>query len=204
MNIRNFCITLPESPQRREAAHKHFEEKGLRDVTFFDGIHAEKFGLATEHTYDRDNPGTNFRMGYKCTGIWLSHYMLWGALNLLWDSHFHCFEDDVLIPDNWKERLDQALRDVPEDFDGLYTGSCCCKGQQMKHVKGDIYEVPMPLCTHAILWSKKALPVLLETNRKCYGPIDIQITLHSIPMMKGKVYTVLPRIFEQFNTHIEP
>jgi GR25 family glycosyltransferase involved in LPS biosynthesis len=198
--LRTFVITLPECPQRTEACRAHLRERKLYDVTFFNGIHAEKFGLKTLHTYEVDNPGTNFSIGFKPTGIWLSHYFLWGALNLLWDEHFMVLEDDVKLPEDWHARINQAMNDVPRDFDTLYVGSCCVEGRPTKHVKGEVYECNSMLCTHAIIWAKKALPLLLETQRKVYGPIDCQLAFHSLPKLKS--YVVLPRIMEQFDTVI--
>ncbi len=202
MNTRNFCITLPECPDRTEKARNHFRDKRLYDVTFFNGIHAEKAGLKTLHTYEIDNPGTNFSIGFKPTGIFLSHYMLWGALNLLWDEHFMIFEDDVMVPDDWHTRTNQAMSDVPRDFDVLYVGSCCVEGRNKTHVKGEVWECKEMMCTHAMILAKKCLPVLLSRLRKIYAPVDIAMMLHAFPELK--TYVVLPRIFTQFDTNIAP
>jgi GR25 family glycosyltransferase involved in LPS biosynthesis len=201
LNLRTFCICLPEYPERKEKAKKHFNERGLA-VEFFDGIHAEKAGLRTIHNYDVDHPGTNFNIGHKITGIALSHIMLWSALNLLWDEHYLILEDDCQFPPDWHSRLSAALKDVPQDFDMLYPGSCCCEGKPKTHIAGEVYDVKYPMCTHAFIVAKKALPVLLSTQRKIYGPIDCMLVFHTLP--KLKVYTVLPRIFDQFDTIIQP
>lgn len=172
------------------------------DVQFFDGIHAEKFGIRTVYPYEVDNPGTGFNIGFRCVGCWLSHYMLWGALNLLWEDSFLVFEDDVKFSDDWHMRLLNAMRDVPKDFDVLYVGSCCCEGKPTELIAGEVFKVEYPLCTHAYVVAKKALPVLLRTQRRVYAPIDISMVFHSFPEMK--VFTVLPSIFAQFDTIIPP
>lgn len=202
MPLRSFCLCLPESPERTEKAKAHFREQLVYDVTFFEAIHAEKFGLRTLFPYEVDNPGSGFNMGAKPTGIWLGHYMLWGALNLLPEDLFMVLEIDAKFESGWHSRISQALSDVPRDFDMLYPGSCCCGGRQKTHVKGEVYEVKYPMCTHCYIVAKKALPVLLRTQRKCYAPIDISMNFHSHPEMK--VYTVLPRIVDQFETNIQP
>jgi hypothetical protein len=202
MPLRSFCLCLPESPERTESAKQHFREKCVYDVTFFESIHAEKFGLRTLFPYEVDNPGSGFNMGAKPTGIWLGHYMLWSALNLLPDDHFMVLEIDAKFPNGWHTRLNQALCDVPRDFDMLYPGSCCCGGRPTTHIKGEVYHVQWPMCTQCYIVAKKALPVLLRTQRKCYAPIDISLNFHSHPQMK--VFTVLPRIVDQFETNIPP
>lgn len=200
MIIRTFCITLPETPERKERARAHFSESGIHQVEWFNGVHAEKMGLSTLHPYELDHPGSGFRMGFKPTGIWLSHYILWNILSHLYDDYFLVLEDDAKFLPDWHPRFVQALNDVPGDFDALYIGSCCCNGRPTKHVKGEVYEVKYPLCSHAVVWARKAIATLLATHRKCYAPIDISVTLHSFD--KLKVYTVLPRLVEQFDTVI--
>ena len=200
--MRTICITLPETPERTARAKAHFDAAGLSNVEFFNGIHAEKFGLRTIHPYELDNPGSGFNMGFKPVGIWLSHFMLWTALTMQADSHVMILEIDAKFGHGWSERLAQALSDVPPDFDFLYTGSCCCIGRQTRKIKNEIYDVRYPLCTHSYVIAKKALDTVLMTQRKCYAPIDISLTLHSLPILK--TYTILPRIVEQFDTEISP
>ena len=200
--MRTICITLPENPERAEAAKQHFAERGLNNVEFFNGIHAEKFGLKCDHPYMVDRkPGDElFFMGYKPTGCFLSHYMLWSALTLCPDEHVLILEDDCNFDADWAIKFEQALQDAPPDFDWLFIGSCCTQGNSITHIKGNIYDVRYPMCTHAYVIAKKALPHILATNRDCYAPIDISLLFHSFNKMK--VYTVLPRIANQFNTEI--
>jgi GR25 family glycosyltransferase involved in LPS biosynthesis len=202
--IRTFCLSLPdnEAPGRTQAAMKHFRSANppLNDFQFFYGLHAEKAGLSTVHPYEIDNPGSGFRMGYKPTGIWLSHVMLWSALMLVHEDYFFILEDDAKFPDGWHARFVQALQDVPRDFDMLYVGNCCCKGAPTTHIKGEVFDVRYPQCTHAYVIAKKALPVLLANTRKCWAPIDLALKLEILPLLKA--YTVLPSIFSQFNTEI--
>lgn len=200
MIIRPFIITLPEKPARKEKLIAHFKERGIHSYQFFDGLHAEKAGLSTVHPYEVDHPGSGFRMGFAPTGIMLSHYMLWSVLNFLHDDHYFIMEDDAKFPEDWHARFTQALRDVPKDFDMLYIGSCCCKGRPQTQIKGEVWEVKYPQCTHAYILAKKAVPQLLADHRKFYAPVDIALTFHSHPNMK--VYTVLPRICDQFDTVI--
>lgn len=200
MIIRTFIITLPEKPQRREKMAAHLKERGLHTYEFFNGLHGEKAGLSTVHPYEVDHPGSGWRMGFAPTGIWLSHVMLWNVLDHLHDDHFLILEDDAKLPEDWHTRFINALNDVPKGFDMLYVGSCCCKGRPQTQIKNEVWEVKYPQCTHAYIVAKKALPLMLQTNRKCYAPVDIALMLHSHPHLK--VYTILPSLFSQFDTNI--
>jgi hypothetical protein len=197
--VRPFVVVVPELPKRTEFIQNHFREVGI-EAEEFHGISSETSGLVTTHTYEFDNPGSGYRIGRKPTACWMSFYMLWAALNLLPDDYFLTLEWDAKFQPDWKEIAAQALKDAPRDFDMLYLGSCCCKGKPTKHIAGRVFHVRYPMCGHATIIAKKALPVLLRTQRKIYAPIDISLAFHSLPLLK--VYTVLPRIAEQFHTVI--
>lgn len=199
--MKAYFITCPEAPEREEKAKAHFHEVGI-GVNPFTGIHAATAGLRTIHTYEIDNPGTNYHIGPSSIGNVLSQYMLWGALSLLSDNHYMVLESDAKFPDDWKKRFNQAMFDAPADFDLLYIGSCCCKGKPSTHVKGEVFEVKYPLCTHAYVVAAKCLPYLLKTMRRVWAPIDIQLSMEALPQLK--VFTVLPRIVSQFDTVIPP
>lgn len=200
--MRTICITLMENPERKEKALKHFQEVGLDNVEFYEGINAEKMNVNGTKPYMRDRKEGDelYFIGTKPTGIFLSHYTLWSALTLMPQEHTLILEIDANFNKDWKAKFEQIMLDVPQDFDWLFLGSCCCMGRPRKHIKGLVYEVKNPMCFHAYIVAKKAIPHLLRTNRDCYAPIDISTTLYSFQDMK--VYTALPRIVDQFDTDI--
>jgi hypothetical protein len=48
--------------------------------------------------------------------------------------------------------------------------------------------------------ARRAMPTLLATQRKFYAPADISLAFHSFPLLK--VYTVLPRVADQFDNNL--
>lgn len=198
-NIRAFCVTLQEMPEKWEFINRHFQERGF-ECEPFNGISAKESGLVTTNTYDVDNPGTGYRIGEKPTATWVSFYMLWAAMNLTNGHFFAQCEWDCHLTPNWRPRLEQALKDVPPDFDILMAGNCCCANKPKKHIKGEVYEMKTANCGHFSIIAKKALPVLLRTQRKVYAPLDLSLIYHSFPLLK--VYVILPRIAGQFDTVI--
>lgn len=197
--IRPFVVVLQELPDKEQFIMQHFKEVGM-EAEPFNGISAAVSGLRTIHPYEIDAPGSGWNIGSKPVATWLSFYMLWSAWNLLDDPYFLQLEWDCKLGPDWKDRTAAALRDVPPDFDMLLLGSCCCKGSPSTHVKGDVWDVRYPQCGHATIIAKKALPVMLSTQRRVYAPLDISLCFHTMP--KLKVYTVLPRIAEQWNTEL--
>lgn len=199
--MRTLCITLPETPERTAAVKAHFTERGV-DATFLPGVHGRNFGLLTAHPYERDHPGSGYVVGYKHVGLCLSHYSAWVAASCLGDEYVMITEDDCLLPEDWKARTTAAIMDAGTDVDMLFVGSCNCGDKDKTHIAGEVFDVRYPMCTHAYIVWKKALPKLLETQRKVYCPIDISLILHSFPELK--VFTVLPRIASQRNMDLNP
>ena len=196
--MKSFCLCLPEYPEEIESAKKHFAESGLEDVEFFWGINAPLAGLSTAHPYELDNPGSGYHIGAKQTGIWLSHWMLWNHLSHMEGERFMIVETDAKFLDGWKEKLAEALKLAPTNFDILHIGHCCLEGHPRTHVGGDLYETKHAQCTHCYIVRRAALLFLLRTLRKCYAPIDIQMQLECFPHLN--TYAIIPRIVDQTNT----
>lgn len=205
--MRCFCLVCPEITGEQERAKAYFDSIGL-PVEFIQGIHGATSGLVTTHLYEVDHPGSGYKVGTKISALCLSHILAWTACSVLPDDTFLILESDAKFIPDWKARLEQAVADLPPDWDMLYVGSCNCDGKPREHVKGDVYRMSAanphdaPQCTHAILYNKKAIPVVLRTQRKIYTGIDLSLIYQTLPLLN--VYVVLPRIAEQWNTEISP
>lgn len=194
-------MVVQEFPEKTAFIQDHLRSVGI-EAEEFPCISAIESGLETRFTYEVDNPGTNYRIGPKPTSLCVSFQMFWTAAMFMPEEHFFFIEWDAQFEPDWKERSEQAIRDTPNDFDFLFLGSCCCQGRSMRHVKGEIYDVRYPCCNHAQIIARKAMPTLLRTQRKIYAPADISLAFHAFPHLK--VYTLLPRCVNQFNTIIPP
>lgn len=192
--MRTFCITLPETPHRRKVAETHFLERGVR-AEFLHGIDAQGFGLRTEHTYEHDHPGSGYIMQQKHVGLHLSHYMAWQAMNVCPDGPFLLLEDDAEFSPDWESRLNESLFYCPRDTDLLFIGSCNCFDKPKTDLGHGLWNVQWPMCTHAYVIFRKAIPILMSTQRDSFAPIDIALILRSFAFLN--VVTVLPRIVSQ-------
>ncbi len=182
-------------------ARAHFAERGI-DVQWFYGVHAQRIGVnavVTSAVIAPHDPDQTHSIGSMSTGCWLSHRALWAALLLLPDDAFLVVEDDARFAPDWRGRFDAAVRDVPDDWDVLYVGSCCTSGQRT-HVKGEVYEEARPQCTHAYCVRRKALLPLCELADEVgvCKPVDAMLAHHATPRLR--VYTVLPRIADQYDS----
>lgn len=200
-NLQPIVLFLPENPERLENCRNHLNQNGIDNCIEVAGIHAETFGIQATRSFKRDNNESNFLPEPKRIGCYLSRYMTYVVMQSHTEvEHWFNIEDDVKFLDGWQNSLQQAMQDVPEDFDILFAGSCCIKDRETSHIKGNVYQVKYPLCGHAMIIAKKCLPLLISSCRDACCPMDI--FLFDFVFDKLKVYTILPRVAEQFNTEL--
>jgi GR25 family glycosyltransferase involved in LPS biosynthesis len=204
---RTFMLALDrdiKAPHSR--THKtldHLNAAGI-SAEIFPGFDGGITGLTTNHTYEIDNPGTNYRIGPRTISLYLGHLAMWRMCEFLEGDSFLILEDDVRFNPGWEEHFAFAFPALPIDWDLLYIGSCCAQGHghHPRQVSGHLHQVGYALCTHAYAVRKKALPVLRQACEKIYAGVDIAMCLHGIPQLK--TYAFLPRLADQFETEIAP
>ena len=203
MNIPTIVLTSSGS-DRSAIFHKHLTEAGIADYYVFSGINGPKSGLKASIPYEIDNPGCGYLINPKHVGCSLSHLMLWKALQFNEQSetnsdYYMIVEDDVVFRDTWRERVEYALKTVPNDWDMIYPGSCCTHGRRGKEVGDGLFEGE-PLCTHCYIVRHKALKTLIDTNEEIWAPIDLQIHFKSGHLLKR--YLLFPRVADQYGTQL--
>ena len=199
-----FCLTLKDTPKRKEYAEQHFIQNGL-NVEFFEGINGKKFGLNTSIPYMDDQPnwvpdnGPVHFISSGHIGCILSHLILWRVLTYLPYEDILIFEDDVVLCDNFKEKLIEYKSELPDDWQYTFIGHCCLppENYQVKITDKIISTTHPPMCTHAYMIKKSSLPVLIETNSLAWSHIDIQIQKRSLKNLKH--YVFLPPLAEQIS-----
>lgn len=202
-DIQPICIALYDDEKwqnRLSEAKEHFALHGLNPY-YINGIHAEVFGVGATRPYLRDNPEQNWHLEPRTVGCNLSAYMAYcvAASHPEWEYVMY-LEDDTRFHDGWKERAEQALKDVPEDFDYLFLSHCCTEGRETNHIKGEIYEVKYPQAGHVSILSQRGLQTLIKNCRDACVPFDVLLFDNGFKDLK--VYTLLPRLAEQNNTHL--
>ena len=194
-----FCLTLKDTPKRKEYAERHFKENNL-DVELFEGINGAKFGLKTIIPFKDDDPnGPDWFITAGRIGCLLSHYMLWQTLWHLPYEEFIIFEDDVVLCENFQERFLQMKLQLPNDWQYVFIGHCCLPSEeyQIKISENVITNIHAPMCTHAYMIKKSSIPILLETNHQAWAAVDIQIQKRSLKILKH--YVFLPSLADQFS-----
>ncbi len=192
MNPKTWVLTVDREIKCFNDTAAHLDEMGVKWERF-NGFDNKICRLNAKDTFDLDRAGE--RLETKHVAATLSHYLVWKVMQYQKDDSFWVLEYDVRLVHDWKETYRTALDNLPKDWDILFLGSCCTKGRPTTHIGGNVYEVKYPLCGHAQMIRKKALPTLLREHQKISMPLDIALFYLSLP--KLKVYTVLPPIVQQ-------
>lgn len=196
---RTFVLTVNRPIARFDVTAKHLDELGI-EWERFDGFDNQLLKLSPIETFDMDRAGE--RIGSKHIAATLSHYLIWKVMQYQPFDSFVVLEYDVEFPSDWETRYVSAMGCLPDDWQVLFLGSCCCAGRETKHVAGEIFEVKYPLCGHAIQYRQSALPVLLHEHQTIREPLDIALYTRSLP--KLRTYCVLPPLIGQRGTPLPP
>lgn len=183
---RTFCVTLRETPKRKEFAIKYFKEVGL-DVEMFDGIDGKSFGLKSTVPNYSAIPGREYFITQGAVGCLLSHLTLWNVLQHLPEDEFFIVEDDALLGDKFFERFETYRAELPSDWEIAYVGWFPPGGELAKDPPTNVSEniiIIKPAATHAYLVKKSALKTLIETNQVAWDTLDTQIAKRSLPKLK--------------------
>ena len=194
---RAFVLTVERMRSKFDEEAAHLTSLGITFEPFL-GFDNSLLRLNPEDTFDIDRKGD--RIGHKQVCACLSHYLLWKVMLYCPGDAFWGLEYDAQFKPDWKDQYAAAMAVLPDDWDIVFLGSCCCKGLKGRHVGNNLYEVHHPLCGHAIMYRKKALPVLLDVHQKVWGPLDIAMKETSLKQLR--VYTLLPRMVLQRSTPI--
>ena len=182
-----------------EKESAHLTSLGIVHEPFI-GLDNSLFRLNPEDTFDVDRKGD--KIGHKQVCACMSHYLMWKAALYCQGDAFWFLEYDAEFVPDWRPRYEQAMSVLPNDWDVLFLGSCCCQGLPTRHLGKNLYQVLYPLCGHALMIRKKALPVLLHHHQKVWGPLDIAMKMTSLPNLNS--FVILPRIANQRATPLAP
>lgn len=214
IDVQPIMLYVPDSEKwmkRFEAGKKHFAEVGIENIITVPAIYGEGFGIEGTHEYNLDNPNGHHKIGIANTSLFLSMYMVYNIELNLPNSHFFFLEDDSRFNEGFLEKINKEIKNVPDDFDFLFVGSCCAVDKNPIHVAGDVYEFKhdhnrpdypsqYPMGGNAYIIAKKAIPKIIETQRDAYANVDISLAIHTFKYLK--VYGILPRLCEQHNNNL--
>lgn len=168
-----YCITLDTTPERTAHAKAQFERENV-PVTWVYGIDAYSFAIKPALYMHRNTPD---RSGYYISpgacALVLSHYM---AIRFAErdGGDFVIFEDDVVLPERFLEKLENVKRNCPPDTLGTWLEYCCVDPSRASHA-GNGLKYALPMCTAAVWYKEEAIPHLIKALQPAHAPADILI-----------------------------
>lgn len=201
-----FCISMPG--ERKTACSKLLTSQGI-DFKFVDGFDGARSGLSTQFSYQVDHPTIEYHLTPRQIGIYLSHWNLWNGFQLAltngWTNApaFMVLEDDASFLPDWREKVSEALVTLGDDWDYLAPGNCDCgpPNPLVRLNSTDLYET-RPLCTHCYVINTRALPLVIESLKRIWAPLDLALYYEAFPKMK--VFSILPRCVDQVGMSLNP
>lgn len=81
------------------------------------------------------------------------------------------FEDDIILDDNFSEKLSDYTNQLPKTYDILWIGSCCnLHANLVPDI--NVYKKDSSRCTHAYLISRKGCESMINNLQLLNFPID--------------------------------
>lgn len=194
---RTLVLTVKKTWHKWEQTRDHLAEHGIASEPFI-GMDRTICRLEPVFKFEVNAPNEKLGIGPLCAC--LTHYMAWMVMSYQPEDSFWVLEDDAVFVENWRWIYSHAMEALPSDWDVVFLGSCCTNGTMREFMNENLQDVRYPMCGHAMMYRKKALGTLLKMHQKVWAPLDIAMKFDSLPHLK--VYTVVPRIFEQRGSFI--
>jgi len=108
-------------------------------------------------------------------------------------------EDDALFSENFVEEFNSYTKELPNDYDLLWVGSCCGLHAPNITIDKHIYQIEGSRCTHAYLISLKCAKYMVEYLKENNSPCDFMFN-EAIKKFSLKNYWLEPDLISQNNS----
>jgi glycosyl transferase family 25 len=173
-NYRIFCINMEKSKDRWQFIKNNCNQQFI-DIQRFPAYNGKKINIPKLI----NNNYLKYRnsLEYGQIGCAYSHIKLWEKCLKLPYKYFIILEDDTIIPNKFKEKINCIIENSPKIWDIIYLGGCYVKGKLVnkQFIKPTSLYGKYNLCTHAYIINKKSIPKLLKKMKPIEYPIDNQL-----------------------------
>lgn len=181
---RTYLINLPHRTDRLRIAKQQFAKAGMDMPIIFPAIDAKKLGITGM---------TEANQGL--IGCFMSHYFILQNAILSGYKRIAIFEDDILLVNGFKEKLNTGLFEVPDKWELLYLGYYERTGSGKVQVSQNITIPKNTWGTHAYMVQGDGIKKMYDNLQTIRTHIDIQITEDIAP--KLYTYCISPAICHQ-------
>lgn len=151
-----FVCHYAKLTERKEHILKQFEKENITDFEFIEKFDKDEI---------TEEEASFFPPNHKkdIMSLSLKHFFIYEEVLQKYDYAL-VFEDDVMLEDNFLEKLNKYIDELPEDYHMLYIGDGCSL-----HVPDDkrvdnvsVYKMNGSRCTDSYVISKKGAEKLLQ------------------------------------------
>lgn len=165
---------METTPERTAHAREQFERENV-PVNWVYGIDAVAMGIkGTVYMHTNTPDKSPYYITPNCVALVLSHYVALRLAEHGGAEDFVIFEDDVILPENFLEKLEEVKRHCPKDCLGVWLEYCCVDPSRAAPASGGL-KYALPMCTAAVWYKKEAIPIVLKAIQPAYAPVDILI-----------------------------
>lgn len=204
-----FVINLERRKDRLKFVNNQLQKNNIKYTRFnaFDGkkLHQYKNEIDLYINKNSEIMKNNGQIG--CS---LSHLILWEKVVEKKMKHALIFEDDVIILDNFNERLNNIIKELPEDYNLVLLGGTTMKGSLIDGKQYILQGANYPefnWCLHAYLINYKFAEKLLIDikNNKLNKILDSHLSYNIYPHNKFYISSIpITKQEKKFKTDIIP
>lgn len=181
---KTYLINLPHRTDRMRIAKQQFERAGIENYTIFPAIDARKLKITGT---TEGNQGL--------IGCFLSHYFILQEALMNGYKRIAIFEDDVLLVQDFKNKYEAAMEQVPQAWQLLYLGYYERSGAAKIQVN-ELITIPKNTWgTHAYMVQNEGIKIMYDNLQTIRSHIDVQISEDIVPKMY--TYCISPAICHQ-------
>lgn len=191
--IPKVCISLKRSTERRELVQKQFKKAGIR-VEFVDAI--DRNDLILPELSDKENPKSVIPIGTGILACMLSHKKVMEEAIAANIPAVCIFEDDIVLSDDFNERI-KYMEGLPGfDFDilslgGHFPGIRSLTGSANPTEMNHIYQITELSGTYGYIITKKAMEFCVRNLHYNFG-IDQFMATHLYRRFKSMAFLPFP------------
>lgn len=186
------CATFTDRKEHilRELQHSSLSDTPTEWITLFDKDEiTESQAKLFVHYYNRSTMSLHLKWNHVFERIAAGQ-----------EQHVTVFEDDVILTDSFKDKLQMYLRELPEDYDMLFLGDGCNLHIKNTEPGKHVYLHPGSRCSDSIVirreCAEKLCTYLQSTDVVIHLPIDLWLN-YIIPALNLKVYWAEPTLVTQ-------
>ena len=198
-----YVIHYSKLTERKKNLLKQFEDNNITNYEFIDNYDRETITQDTLLKYSTEPHKLDYGIITACVAI--SHIETYKKI--INNNYNLCliFEDDIILCDNFMNKLNEYLESIPNDIDlGFLVDGCNLHANYWNHniISSKIwYNVNYSRTTSAYLITKKACEKILTTIIPFTMPIDHQLNIE-IKTNNLKTYWCEPTICSEGSTTI--